>query len=163
MNALREVYWDFEDAERVLKTIVEYANEATEIGEELYAKYKKALWIGLLLPAIMELTGVTAMASYAPIIYEQQPNSSYLPTLLSMSQLVFGLIAFSIVGKFCRRSFLLAGSVVCSIAYLMCFVSLDQSGQSTLRNWIFNIGTFTYMGGFNMAYGPMTYLLINVW
>ena len=160
MNALKDIYLEVGDAENELKSIMEYVQENKRVDGSLYEKYKRAFWIGLSLPAIMELTGITAMASYAPIIYEQQPNSNYLPTLLSLSQFVFGILVLPIINKFGRRTFLLLGSVVCSLAHFICFVSLDMSGRSTIRNWIFNSGTFIYMGGFNVSYGPITYFLL---
>eukprot|EP00826_Nyctotherus_ovalis_P018403 TRINITY_DN15510_c0_g1_i15.p1 TRINITY_DN15510_c0_g1~~TRINITY_DN15510_c0_g1_i15.p1 ORF type:complete len:302 (+),score=66.24 TRINITY_DN15510_c0_g1_i15:915-1820(+) len=160
LRALRRIYVKEDEAEKRLRAITEYAQECKEVSENLYEKYKRAFWVGLSLPAIMELTGITAMASYAPIIYEEQPNSSYLPTLLSLSQFIFGILVLPIIDKFGRRTFFLLGAVVCSLAHLMCFASLDMSGKSTARNWIFNCGTFIYMGGFNISYGPMTYFLI---
>lgn len=160
LKALKRIYIEQEEAEKRLQGIMEYAQECKEASENLYEKYKRAFWVGLSLPAIMELTGITAMASYAPIIYEQQPNSSYLPTLLSLSQFVFGILVLPIIDKFGRRTFFLLGAVVCSLAHFMCFASLDMSGKSAARNWIFNSGTFIYMGGFNISYGPMTYFLI---
>ena len=111
----------------------------------------------ILLPGLQQLTGINAVSMYTTIIFDDQPNSDYLATLLSAVQIVFSILALFVVNKFDRRTLFLAGSVICSIGHFICCVSLDDSGECTARNWSFNSGAFLFAGVYNTTYGSITY------
>lgn len=121
----------------------------------MYKKYKKAFWLALLVSGVQQITGINAVTFYAPIIFEKQPNSSFLPPAMTFTRLAFAFFVIPIAGKFGRRTLLLWGVVISTITHLTCFISLDPSGKDEVMNWIFNVGLFIYVGTFNLTYGPI--------
>lgn len=127
----------------------------------MYSKYKKAFWLGLIIPAIQQFTGVSAITFYAPVLFAKQPNSGYLPSVVAIIQIVFAMLT-PVVEGLGRRTLLLLGALICSIGHLMCIVSLDPTGLSTIRNWVFNFGVFVFIASFNVTFGPITYVCMKL-
>lgn len=76
--------------------------------------------------------------------------------MLPIAITLFSFLTIPIVSKFNRRTLFLTGAALCSLGHLVCCASLDDSGKSAVRNWIFNAGVLVYVGAFNSTFGVMT-------
>lgn len=94
---------------------------------------------------------------YAPKIFDKQPNAEVLSALMSVIQVIFALFAIPLVDRLGRRTLLLIGAIICSIGHLVCCIAIDEDGEDTTRNWVFNVGILLFVGVFNPTFGAITY------
>ena len=140
MKALGAIYCDINDARNEFKKLTILARKEHESKQSLYPKYKKAFLLGLVLPALQQLTGINAVCFYAPIIFSVQPNSQDLPMLLSIFQVISAFCTIFIVNRFKRKTLFLAGAVVCSIGHEKesQFVNLTKDKKGTKSQGLFS-------------------------
>ncbi len=101
-----------------------HAHHAAGIQEKLFtAKYKKPILYAVLLAMFNQLSGINAILYYAPRIFEMagfEKADAYLqPVYIGGANLLFTLIAMSVIDKFGRKTLLLIGC-----AGLIIFLSL---------------------------------------
>lgn len=127
----------------------------------LYGKYKKLFWLGIIIPGIQQLSGINTIGMYASRAFESQPNSSYLLPLTVSMETIFSILIIPVINRIGRRTLSIIGALVSTISYLMCYITLDESGKSTTKNWIFNIGAMISVGIFSASYGAVMYFNKN--
>jgi hypothetical protein len=162
MELLRTIYVEKNETMRQYQRLITLRRDIDQVNKKsnkgrLYSKYKKAFWLGVIIPVIQQLTGVNAIYIFAASIFEGQSNEDYVKIIIPVSIAAFSLLTIPIVTKFNRRTLFLTGSALCSLGHLICFLSLYETGTDNLRNWIFNIGLIIYVGTFNSTYGATTY------
>jgi sugar porter (SP) family MFS transporter len=89
--------------------------EKTDTSERLFQpKYRKPIIFAVLLAMFNQLAGINAIIYYAPRIFEMagfdKSNSFLQPILLGAANLVFTLLAMSVIDKFGRKRLLIIGS-----------------------------------------------------
>jgi sugar porter (SP) family MFS transporter len=89
--------------------------EKTDTSERLFqSKYRKPIIFAVLLAMFNQLAGINAIIYYAPRIFEMagfdKSNSFLQPILLGAANLVFTLLAMSVIDKFGRKRLLIIGS-----------------------------------------------------
>jgi len=104
------------DIDGEINDIVESLNiHADSPAENLFSKkYSKPILYAVLLAAFNQLSGINAIMYYAPRIFEMTGlgvNSSLLQSVvIGGTNLIFTIIAMSIIDRFGRRSLLILGS-----------------------------------------------------
>ena len=103
-----------ENPEAAIKEI-QRSVEKTDTSEKLFqSKYRKPIVFAVLLAMFNQLAGINAIIYYAPRIFEMagfdKSNSFLQPILLGAANLVFTLLAMSLIDKFGRKRLLIIGS-----------------------------------------------------
>jgi sugar porter (SP) family MFS transporter len=103
-----------ENPEAAIKEI-QRSVEKTDTSEKLFqSKYRKPIVFAVLLAMFNQLAGINAIIYYAPRIFEMagfdKSNSFLQPILLGAANLVFTLLAMSVIDKFGRKRLLIIGS-----------------------------------------------------
>jgi sugar porter (SP) family MFS transporter len=94
---------------------IQQSVEKTDTSERLFqSKYRKPIIFAVLLAMFNQLAGINAIIYYAPRIFEMagfdKSNSFLQPILLGAANLVFTLLAMSVIDKFGRKRLLIIGS-----------------------------------------------------
>jgi len=100
-----------------LDEIVESLKIETESKKEklFTAKFKKPIIFAVFIAAFNQLSGINAIMYYAPRIFEMTglaANTALLQTVaIGVTNLIFTILAMTVIDKFGRRTLLLIGSV----------------------------------------------------
>ena len=94
---------------------IQQSVEKTDKSERLFqSKYRKPIIFAVLLAMFNQLAGINAIIYYAPRIFEMagfdKSNSFLQPILLGAANLVFTLLAMSVIDRFGRKRLLIIGS-----------------------------------------------------
>jgi sugar porter (SP) family MFS transporter len=94
---------------------IQQSVEKTDTSERLFqSKYRKPIIFAVLLAMFNQLAGINAIIYYAPRIFEMagfdKSNSFLQPILLGAANLVFTLLAMSVIDRFGRKRLLIIGS-----------------------------------------------------
>jgi SP family arabinose:H+ symporter-like MFS transporter len=137
----------YDDALRILKTVCD-KNEAQKIIEEVKESMKHGdkdnklpisslfsknlrlvITIGLVIGVLQQITGINSVFFYAPMIFEQSgigTNASFTQAIyVGLINLVFTLIAISLIDKLGRKPLLIGG--VTGIAISMFLIAFSFS------------------------------------
>ena len=123
--------------------------------------YKKALFVGIGLSILQQLTGINAILYYAPEIFKSLGSStdaSLLETsILGVVNLIFTLLAIKWVDKMGRKPLLYIGSVgmTISLAAVGIFINNDAVGNYVLPFLIL------FMASFSISWGPIVWVLLS--
>lgn len=123
--------------------------------------FKKALFVGIWLSILQQLTGINAILYYAPEIFKRLGSStdvSLLETsILGVVNLIFTLLAIKFVDKMGRKPLLYIGSIgmTVALAAVGLFIYFDAIG-----NWILPF-LLLFMGAFSISWGPIVWVLLS--
>lgn len=123
--------------------------------------YKKALFVGIGLSVLQQLTGINAILYYAPEIFKSLGSStdvSLLETsILGVVNLIFTLLAIRLVDKMGRKPLLYIGSLGMTIALAAVglFIYYDALG-----NWVLPF-LLLFMASFSISWGPIVWVLLS--
>jgi SP family arabinose:H+ symporter-like MFS transporter len=163
----REILIKIDGLEAANKEIAAF--NATERGEgeadlkELFKPvYRKALWIGLLLPFLSQVCGINAVIYYGPRILEQAGftlNSALGGQVtIGIVNVVFTFVAIFTVDKWGRRPLLFLG-VGGAVAALLIIGALFAAGI-TSGPWIL-IFILLFISCFAFSFGPVCWVVIG--
>ncbi|WP_396143158.1 sugar porter family MFS transporter, partial [Flavobacterium sp.] len=156
-----------------LNTAEEVAQVQSEIENSLHQEdknqwkhlgspmFKKALFVGIGLSILQQLTGINAILYYAPEIFKSLGSStdvSLLETsILGVVNLIFTLFAIKLVDKMGRKPLLYIGSIGMTIALAAVglFIYFDAVG-----NWVLPF-LLLFMGAFSISWGPIVWVLLS--
>lgn len=122
---------------------------------------KKALFVGIGLSILQQLTGINAILYYAPEIFKSLGSStdvSLLETsILGVVNLIFTLLAIKWVDKMGRKPLLYIGSIGMTIALAAVglFIYYDAVG-----NWVLPF-LLLFMASFSISWGPIVWVLLS--
>lgn len=123
--------------------------------------FKKALFVGVGLSILQQLTGINAILYYAPEIFKSLGSStdvSLLETsILGVVNLIFTLLAIRLVDKMGRKPLLYIGSIGMTIALAAVglFIYYDAVG-----NWVLPF-LLLFMASFSISWGPIVWVLLS--
>jgi SP family xylose:H+ symportor-like MFS transporter len=156
-----------------LNTAEEVAQVQSEIENSLHKEdknqwkhlgtpmFKKALFVGVGLSILQQLTGINAILYYAPEIFKSLGSStdvSLLETsILGVVNLIFTLFAIKLVDKMGRKPLLYIGSIGMTIALAAVglFIYFDA-----VSNWVLPF-LLLFMGAFSISWGPIVWVLLS--
>ncbi|WP_396175801.1 sugar porter family MFS transporter [Flavobacterium sp.] len=123
--------------------------------------FKKALFVGVGLSILQQLTGINAILYYAPEIFKSlgsAADTSLLETsILGVVNLIFTLLAIKWVDKMGRKPLLYIGSIGMTIALAAVgsFLYYDAVG-----NWVLPF-LLLFMASFSISWGPIVWVLLS--
>lgn len=123
--------------------------------------FKKALFVGVGLSILQQLTGINAILYYAPEIFKSlgsAADTSLLETsILGVVNLIFTLLAIKWVDKMGRKPLLYIGSIgmTLALAAVGLFIHYDAVG-----NWVLPF-LLLFMASFSISWGPIVWVLLS--
>lgn len=123
--------------------------------------FQKALFVGIGLSILQQLTGINAILYYAPEIFKSLGSStdvSLLETsILGVVNLIFTLLAIRLVDRMGRKPLLYIGStgMTISLAAVGIFIYYDAVG-----NWVLPF-LLLFMASFSISWGPIVWVLLS--
>ncbi|MBD1362688.1 sugar porter family MFS transporter [Mucilaginibacter sp. ZT4R22] len=137
-------------------------DNSTSIKELFTPVYRKALWIGLLLPFLSQVCGINAVIYYGPRILEQAGftlnNALGGQVTIGLVNVVFTFVAIFTVDKWGRRPLLFAG-VGGAVLSLVVIGALFALGL-TSGPWIL-IFILAFISCFAFSFGPVCWVVVG--
>jgi sugar porter (SP) family MFS transporter len=133
------------------------------VKEHLFnGKYRKPIIFAMLLAMFNQLSGINAIFYYAPRIFElagsDKANAYLQPVYLGAANLVFTLLAMSVIDRFGRKKLLLIGSVgmIIFLALTGASINTTSSGNSFLVLYLIGFIAF-----FAFSQGAVVWVFIS--
>jgi SP family xylose:H+ symportor-like MFS transporter len=123
--------------------------------------FKKALFVGVGLSILQQLTGINAILYYAPEIFKSlgsAADTSLLETsILGVVNLIFTLLAIKWVDKMGRKPLLniRSNGMTIALAAVGSFIYYDAVG-----NWVLPF-LLLFMASFSISWGPIVWVLLS--
>jgi MFS transporter, SP family, xylose:H+ symportor len=123
--------------------------------------FKKALFVGIGLSILQQLTGINAILYYAPEIFKSLGNSTDVSlmqtSILGVVNLIFTLLAIKLVDRMGRKPLLYIGSIgmTISLAAVGLFIYYELIGNLVLPFLIL------FMASFSISWGPIVWVLLS--
>jgi len=123
--------------------------------------FKKALFVGIGLSVLQQLTGINAILYYAPEIFKSLGSSTDISLLetsiLGVVNLIFTLLAIRWVDKMGRKPLLYIGSIgkTIALAAVGTFIYFE-----TIGNWVLPF-LLLFMASFSISWGPIVWVLLS--
>mmetsp|Transcript_20052 Transcript_20052/g.33284 ORF Transcript_20052/g.33284 Transcript_20052/m.33284 type:complete len:503 (+) Transcript_20052:1-1509(+) len=133
---------------------------------------RAALVAGIGLVVLQQVTGQPSVLSYATPILIKAGLASYSSVLVALFKLVATSLAVVTVEKYGRKQLLYVGCSLMLVALIGLSISFhntssgeneEEAGTNNGSNndtWIL-IAMFVYIGGYQVGFGPMTWLLMS--
>ncbi|MFV2067837.1 MAG: sugar porter family MFS transporter, partial [Pirellulales bacterium] len=151
-----------EEAEQLATSVATVvAHESDSLKELLRPGFRMAMVIGLALAIFQQLSGINAVLYYAPEVFKaagSTVDSAFLQAVsVGSVNLVFTFVAIWLVDRAGRRSLLLAGSAIQSLALTAIgyFYYRGNAGTGVL------LFVLVYVAAFAVAMGPVVWVLIS--
>jgi SP family arabinose:H+ symporter-like MFS transporter len=135
---------------------------SSSLAELFTPVYRKAMWIGLLLPFLSQVCGINAVIYYGPRILEQAGftlnNAMGGQVTIGLVNVVFTFVAIFTVDKWGRRPLLfvgIGGAVISLIVIGMLFSFGLTSGP-----WIL-IFILAFIACFAFSFGPVCWVVVG--
>ncbi|WPU91678.1 sugar porter family MFS transporter [Mucilaginibacter sabulilitoris] len=137
-------------------------NDDTSLTELFKPVYRKALWIGLLLPFLSQACGINAVIYYGPRILEQAGftlnNALGGQVTIGLVNVVFTFVAIFTIDKWGRKPLLFAG-VGGAVVSLLVIGALFAMGI-TSGPWIL-IFILAFISCFAFSFGPVCWVVVG--
>jgi sugar porter (SP) family MFS transporter len=122
---------------------------------------RRVLTVGLVLAILQQVTGINVFLYYAPIIFNRvthSGNTALLQTvLLGAVNVVFTVLAMTLVDRAGRKPLLLAGS----FGMMACLVGMGLAiMQGSSPAWLL-LFVFIYIACFAFSIGPVTWIVLS--
>jgi sugar porter (SP) family MFS transporter len=131
-----------------------------KFSEIFSPRYRKIVVIGFLFAGIAQLTGINIIFYYAPLIFERTHvgGSVLFQTVLTgIVNLIFTLIAFTMIDRIGRKKLLLGGSLVMGLCM---FIIGGLFYTDSLDNYFVLITIFVYIGAFACTWGAVLWVYV---
>lgn len=122
-------------------------------------RYRAPLVAGVGLVVLQQITGQPSVLSYATPIFRNAGLSDYSSILVAGFKLVATLAAASTVERFGRKKLLYTGCSLMLVALMT--LSLSFGGSSTALEMTILLSMFVYIGGYQVGFGPIVWLIIS--
>jgi SP family arabinose:H+ symporter-like MFS transporter len=153
-NAAREEIKAFHEAQN--------DQDSGSLRELFTPVYRRALWIGLLLPFLSQICGINAVIYYGPRILEQAGftlnNALGGQVTIGLVNVVFTFVAIFTIDKWGRKPLLLLG-IGGAVVSLLIIGALFYLGI-TSGPWIL-IFILAFIGCFAFSFGPVCWVVVS--
>ena len=125
---------------------------------------RRALVAGLGVVTLQQVTGQPSILYYASSIFAEAGMASYAAVLTGSFKLVMTLLSVVVVDKHGRRWLLFVGVGIMLFALAVMVAAFwGDTGEGGLnfRTAAIIIGMFLYIGGYQVSFGPIAWLLIS--
>jgi len=152
-----------EAANREIQAFKDQGDDNDASISELFGPvYRRALWIGLLLPFLSQVCGINAVIYYGPRILEQAGftlnNALGGQVTIGLVNVVFTFVAIFTVDKWGRRPLLFAG-IFGAVLSLLIIGALFALGV-TSGPWIL-IFILAFIACFAFSFGPVCWVVVG--
>ncbi|HEY9532997.1 MAG TPA: sugar porter family MFS transporter [Mucilaginibacter sp.] len=152
-----------EAADREITAVKQTQNTESSGLKELFRPvYRRALWIGLLLPFLSQVCGINAVIYYGPKILEQAGftlNSALGGQVtIGLVNVVFTFVAIFTVDKWGRRPLLFVG--IGGAVFALLVIGLLFAAGVTTGPWIL-IFILLFISCFAFSFGPVCWVVIG--
>jgi sugar porter (SP) family MFS transporter len=165
LQTLRRARGDDEEAEQELREIKEAAAAERGVRDVWRPDVRPLVAIGLVLAVAQQFIGVNTVIYYAPTIlkFTGLSTSSAITQALSVgvTNLVFTIIAITLLDRVGRRALLITGTVGCILSLGMLGVFFASSGLQDSASWIALVCLIVYIASFAIGLGPVFWLVIS--
>lgn len=124
-------------------------------------RFRKALFVGIVLSVLQQFCGINAILYYAPEIFKNlgsSANASLLETsVLGVVNLIFTLLAIKWVDKMGRKPLLLIGSVGMTVGLLGVGICVFYS----VASYLILPFLLLFMASFSVSWGPVVWVLLS--
>jgi len=148
--------------QEVLAVEAAVSQEAGSIQELFSPVYRKALWIGLLIPFLSQVSGINAVIYYGPKILEQAGftlnNALGGQVTIGLVNVVFTFVAIFTVDAWGRRPLLFTGVGGAVISLLI--IGALFAGGITSGPWILIFIT-AFIACFAFSFGPVCWVVVS--
>jgi SP family xylose:H+ symportor-like MFS transporter len=119
------------------------------------------IFLGIILSVFQQFVGINVVMYYAGNIFRNMGasiNTSLLQTIIvGVINMLFTILAIFTVDRFGRRPLMITGAVIMAISML----SLGFSFFANHTGIIALVFMLTYIAGFSMSWGPVTWVLLS--
>jgi len=133
-------------------------------NKSFYSAYKIAVWVGIGLPIIQQLTGINIVTMYSPMVFSSQGEfGKVLIVLLNITNTISSLLSVFAVNNFGRRTLMLFGCLGCGLTLFACsffYPSGITKGQMSMKDLLFICSIFGYIMIYQLSHGPITWLYL---
>ena len=153
------------ELDAVISSLEHEAQRPTpRLADILDPALRGVLVIGLLLGIVQQITGINAVLSYAVVIFERAgagANASFMQTvLIGVVNVVFTVLALSLIDRVGRRPLLILGSL--GIGVFMMLASYGFHAEHTRHGpLLVLLGTLGFVGSFAFSLGPGMWVLFS--
>lgn len=128
-----------QEATDIVKSIRENTNTERPKIKDLFAPaLKYILWVGIAIGILQQVTGINAVYFYATSIFKQTgigTDAAFASGVwLSLTTVVFTIIAIFLIDRVGRRPLLLAGIGGIAVSMLLCAFSFNQATYTLTEN-----------------------------
>lgn len=122
---------------------------------------KKALYVGIGLSILQQLTGINAILYYAPEIFKNLGSSTDVSLLetstLGVVNLIATLLAIRLVDKMGRKPLLYIGSIGMALSLMVVGIAIHFNASG---NWVLPF-LLLFMASFSISWGPIVWVLLS--
>ncbi len=133
-----------------------------KLRELLAPRLRVVMWIGLIVGVVQQITGINAVLTYAPVIFEHagaSADSAFAQAVyVGLVNLVFTVIAILLIDRLGRRPLLLWG--LCGIALSMGLLAYGFRGGQVDATLVL-MGTLGFVASFAVSLGPVMWVLLS--
>ncbi len=151
-----------EQANIILEEVKATLHEEQGTLRELFTgRFRKAIWVGIVLSVFSQIQGINAIMYYAPEIFKAVgagTEAAFQQTvIIGLINLLFTFVAIYWVDLRGRKSLLLLGGAGMAISLMMVGFSFyfGWTGYGLL------LFILLYIGSFAASYGPVTWVIIS--
>jgi MFS family permease len=138
----------------------ETSEEVTCHESLLSPSLRAPLVTGIGLVVLQQVTGQPSILSYATPIFHKVGLSDSASIVVAAFKLVATIIAASTVELYGRRTLLFVGNTLMLVALLL-LAAPPIGVSSAATGWIVLSAMFLYIGGYQISFGPITWLMIS--
>lgn len=124
--------------------------------------YRPVLWMGIIIAAFQQITGINAILYYAPEIFKKagvNNENALLQTIgIGIITLLFTLVSIWVIDKVGRKILLLIGCIVMGLSLIgvaACF------HFQYFENYLALLFLMFYVAGFSASLGPVTWVILS--
>lgn len=141
----------------------EHALASHGIKEKLFSgKYNKPIFYAMLLAMFNQLSGINAIIYYAPRIFEMagfdEANAFQQSVYIGAANLLFTLLAMSVIDRFGRKKLLLIGAAGMFVFLALTAVAFSKPGQGGGAVILYLIG---FIACFAFSQGAVIWVFIS--
>jgi sugar porter (SP) family MFS transporter len=135
--------------------------EGGSLKELLQPGFRTALFIGVFLAVFQQITGINAVIYYAPRFFEAaglaRSSALFQAALIGVVNVVFTLVAITLVDRLGRKPMLMAGSAGMGLSFILLGAAFKFQLFSGGLVLLF---TLLYIAFFAMTLGPIVWVVI---
>jgi SP family xylose:H+ symportor-like MFS transporter len=150
----------------IQETLVEHTRPLFSFGATV-------LFVGIAMSVFQQLVGINAVLYYAPTMFENMGASTdasfWQTVIVGITNTVFTFIALFTVDRWGRKPLLILGALVMAASMIALGTLFDMhlvsttagAGGSRSSSLLAILAVVTYIAGFAMSWGPVTWVLLS--